>query len=196
MTCSAISTWRNAPHRGEAALTRRDRIWRRKQHWPVVSSGLSTNHTKLLFLRRTCQLDTRWLRPDWPRNIWRGQGKEGKCPGTMQNSNLFQRPKIRVFRRCTHANFRFLNHISSFLKPTAMQRLGIAHSTILDIAMTTQACRNDQERNSILVPAENWREKNLKSPKCVFSPLWSAALVLPSNLRLHHKIKDYDVGIS
>ena len=171
-------------------------FWRRKQHWPVVSSGLSANHTKLLFLEGTCQLDMRWLRPDGPRTIRRGQGKEGKCPETMENSNLFQRAKIRVFRRCTNANFRFLNHISSFLKPTAMQRLGIAHSTILDIAMKTQACRNYQERRSILVPAENWREKNSKSPKCVFSPLCSAALVLPMNVRLQHKIKDYDVGIS
>ena len=77
-----------------------------------------------------------------------------------------------------------------------MKRLGIAHSTIFDIAMNTQACRNNQERRSILVPAENLREKNSKSPKCVFSPLCSAALVLPTNLRFRHKIKDYDVGIS
>ena len=33
-------------------------------------------------------------------------------------------------------------------------------------------------RRSILVPAENWREKN--PPKCMFSPLCSAALVLPT----------------
>ena len=45
-----------------------------------------------------------------------------------------------------------------------MKRLGIAHSTILDIAMKTQACKNYQERRSILVLAENWREK-FKVPK-------------------------------
>ena len=112
----------------------------------------------------------RWLRPDGPRTIRRGQGKEGKCPETMDNSNLFQRTKIRVFPRCTSANFRFLNHISSFLKPTAMQRLGIAHSTILDISMKTQACRNYQERRSILVPAENWRENKFKVPKVCVLP--------------------------
>ena len=195
--CSAISTWRNAPHRGEAALVRREiEFGAKKQHCPVVSSGFSANHTKLLFLQGTCQLDTRWLRPDWPRTIRRGQYEEGKCPETMQNSNLFRRTKMRVFSRCTHSNLRFLKHISSFLKPTAMKRLGIAHSTILDIAMKTQACGNYQERRSILVPADNWREKNSKSPICVFFPLCSAALVLPTNLRLHHKIKDYDVGIS
>ena len=62
---------------------------------------------------------------------------------------------MHVFTRCTHAKFRFLNHISSFLKPTAMKRLGIAQSTIFDISMKTQACRNEQERRSILVSAEN-----------------------------------------
>ena len=152
-----------------------DRIWRRKQHWPIVCSAFSTNHTKLLFLHGTCPLDTRWLRPDWRRTIRRGQGEEGKCPETMENSNLFQRTKIGVFRRCTHVNFRFLNHISSFLKPTAMKPLGIAHSTIFDTAMKTQACRNYQERRSILVPAENWREK-IQSPPSVFSPLYAAPL--------------------
>ena len=79
----------------------------------------------------------------------------GKGLETMENSNLFQRTKNRVFRRCTHANFRFFDHISSFLKPTAMKRLGVAHSTIFDVAMKTQACGNYQERRSILVPAEN-----------------------------------------
>ena len=93
----------------------------------------------------------------------------------MGNSNLFQRTKIHVFRRCTHANFRFLNHISSFLKPTAMKRLGTAHNTIFDIAMTTQACRNYQERRSILVSTENWREK-IQSPQSVCSPLYAAPL--------------------
>ena len=62
---------------------------------------------------------------------------------------------MRDFPRWTHAKFRFLNHISSFLKPIAMKRLGIAQSTIFDISMKTQACRNDQERRSILVPAKN-----------------------------------------
>ena len=36
-----------------------------------------------------------------------------------------------------------------------MKRLGIAHSTIFDIAMKTQACRNYLEMRSILVPTEN-----------------------------------------
>ena len=93
----------------------------------------------------------------------------------MENSNVFHRTKIRVFWRCTHATFRFLSHISSFLKPTAMKRLGIAHSTIFDIAMKTQACRNYQERRSILQPAENWREK-IQSPQSVCSPLYTATL--------------------
>ena len=163
------------PIEGKQHLQAGDRIWCRKQHWPVVSSGFSANRTKLLFLQGTSQLDTRWLRPDCPRTVRRGQGEEGKCPETMENSNLFQRTKIRVFRRCTHANFRFLNHISLFLKPTTMKRLGIAHSTILDIAMKTQACRNYQERRSILVPAENWREK-VQSPQSVCSPFYAAPL--------------------
>ena len=141
--------------------------------------------------------DTRWLRPEWPRIIRRGHGEEGKCPETMENSNLFQRTKMCVFRRCTHVNFRFLNHISPFLKPTSMKRLGIAHSTIFDIAMKTQACRNYEERRSIVVPGENGREKKYsKSPKCVCYPLFSAALVLPTKLRLYHNIKDHDVAIS
>ena len=78
-----------APKRGGSTYNAGHRIWRRKQHWPVVSSGLSANHTKLLFLEGTCQLDMRWLRPDGPRTIRRGQGKEGKFPETMDNSNLF-----------------------------------------------------------------------------------------------------------
>ena len=131
---------KRAPWRGCSTYKAGDRILRRKQHWPAVSSGLSAKHTKLLFLRGTWQLDTRRLRPDWPRTIRRGQREEGKCPEAMKNSNVFHRTKIRVFRRCTHANFRFLNHISAFLKPTAMKHLGIAHSTIFDIAMKTQAC--------------------------------------------------------
>ena len=56
-----------------------------------------------------------------------------------------------------------------------MKRLGIAHSTFFDIAMKTQACRNYQERRSILVPAENWREK-FQSPQSVCSPLYAAPL--------------------
>ena len=93
----------------------------------------------------------------------------------MENSNLFHRTKIRVFRRCTHANFRFFNHISLFLKPTAMKRLGIAHSNVFDITMKTKACRNYQERRSILVPAENWRQINSKS-KAVWTLLYAAPL--------------------
>ena len=42
----------------------------------------------------------------------------------------------------------FLNLGVKGLKPTAMKRLGIAHSTILDFAMKTQACRNYQESAS------------------------------------------------
>ena len=146
-----------------------------KQHWPVVSSGLSANHTKLLFLQGTCQLDTRWLRPRWPRTIRRGQGEEGKCPETMENSNLFHRTQIRVFPRCTHANIWFLNHISLILKPTTMKRLGIAHIKVFDVAMKTKACRNYQERRSILVPAENWRKINSKS-QAVWTTLYAAPL--------------------
>ena len=131
---------KRAPYRGCSTYKAGDRIWRRNQHWPVVSSGLSANHTKLRFLQGACQLDTRWLRPDLPRTIRRGQREEGKCPEQCSDSNLFQRTKMRVFRRCTHANFRFLNHISAFLKPTAVKHLGIAHSIIFDIAMKTQAC--------------------------------------------------------
>ena len=74
-----------------------------------------------------------------------------------------------------------------------MKHLGIAHSTIFDIAMKTQACSLTKKG------AAYWCQltrKNSKSPKCVFSPLCSAALVLLTNLRLHHKIKDHDVGIS
>ena len=93
----------------------------------------------------------------------------------MENSNLFHRTKIRVFRRCTHANFRFFNHISLFLKPTAMKRLGIAHSNVFDIAMKTKACRNYQVRRSILVPAENWRKIYSKS-QAVWTPLYAAPL--------------------
>ena len=49
-----------------------------------------------------------------------------------------------------------------------MKRLGIAHSTIFDIAMKTQACRNYQERRSILEPAERIDEKKFKVPNvCV-----------------------------
>ena len=77
-----------------------------------------------------------------------------------------------------------------------MKRLGIVHSTIYDIAMKTQACRNYQERRSILAPAERINEKKFKVPNVYVLPLCSAALVLPTTLRLHHKIKDYDVGIS
>ena len=77
-----------------------------------------------------------------------------------------------------------------------MKRLGIVHSTIYDIAMKTQACRNCQERGIILAPAERIDEKQFKVPNVCVLPLCSAALVLPTNLRLHHKIKDYDVGVS
>ena len=56
-----------------------------------------------------------------------------------------------------------------------MKRLGNAHSTIFDISKKTQACRNDQERRNILVPAENWREK-IQSPQSVCSPLYAAPL--------------------
>ena len=127
---------------------------------------------KLLFLQGTCQLDTRWLRPDWLRTIRRGQREEGKCPETMQNSNVFHRTKIRVFRRCTHASFRFLNHISAFLKPTAMKHLGIAHSTIFDIAMKTQLVAWPRKAQHT---SASWREK-IQSPQNVCSPLYAAPL--------------------
>ena len=95
-----------------------------------------------------------------------------------------------VFQMCTLPNFRFLNHILSFLKRTAMKLLGIAHSSIFDIAMKTQVCRNLNSG----APYEYRRL--IDGKKCVNSPPCSATLVLHTNLRLHHKIRDNDVGIS
>ena len=61
MTCSAISAWRNAPHREEAALIRREiEFGAEKQHWPIVCSAFSVNHMKLLFLRERVY----WIRDD------------------------------------------------------------------------------------------------------------------------------------
>ena len=131
-----------SPQRGGDTCKVWLRIFRTKLHWPVGSSGLSANHTKPLLLWRKWEMDARSLHLDWRRIIQQGQGKAGKCPETMENSNVFHRAKMRVFRRCTLANFRFLNHILSFLKRTAMKLLGIAHSSIFDIAMKTQVCRN------------------------------------------------------
>ena len=134
---------KRAPQRGGGARKVGLGILRTKLHWrSVVSSGRSANVTKLLLLRRTWEMDARWLQPDWPRIIQQGQGKEGNCPETMENSNVFQRAKMRVFRRCTLANFRFLNHILSFLKRAAVKLLGIARSSTFDSAMKTQVCRN------------------------------------------------------
>ena len=56
-----------------------------------------------------------------------------------------------------------------------MKRLGTAHSNVFDIAMKTKACRNYQERRSVLVPAENWRQINSKS-QAVWTPLYAAPL--------------------
>ena len=137
-----LYTGKCAPQRGGSACKAYLRILRRKLHWLVVRSGLSANYMKLLLLRRTRGTDARSLHPDWPQIIQQGRGKEGKCPETMENSNIFQRAKMRVFPRCTLAIFRFLNHILSFLKRTAMKHLGIAHGSILDFVMKTRVCRN------------------------------------------------------
>ena len=51
-----------------------------------------------------------------------------------------------------------------------VEDLGIAHSTIFDIVMENKACRNYQERRSILAPAERSDEKKFKVPNVCVLP--------------------------
>ena len=79
---------KRSPKRGGSTYKAGDRIWRNtKQHWPVVSSDLSANHTKHSYF---CRERANWIRDDCaltgPEPF---QGEEGKCPETMENSNLF-----------------------------------------------------------------------------------------------------------
>ena len=76
-------------------------------------------------------------------------------------------------KSCTHANFRFLNHISAFLKPTAMKHLGILRtvlSSILQWRLKLVALPRKAQHTSA-----SWREK-IQSPQNVCSPLYAAPL--------------------
>ena len=67
----------------------------------------------------------------------------GFSPGFLVKMGLFRTignlPEI-CSNKFQNSYNSILNHISVFLKATAMKHLGIAHSTILDIGMKTQGC--------------------------------------------------------
>ena len=77
-----------------------------------------------------------------------------------------------------------------------MKRLGIAHRSVSDIQNGHASLYESQERCSILVPRKIDGIFFSKSPKCVFSPLCSTVLVPPTNLKLHHKMKDNGMNTS